>query len=635
MHRRRRSGARLPESAAADGGELHSKPCGRAAGRSPLPHRRRGAFPCRRPDRVPGPAGLPGEGTRLSHRAGRGGSGPRPSSGGPRGGGGGRRSAPDRLRRHPGARRDRRAAGLPAPDPPRAHGAVGRRLPGGFAAGTHRQGRSGRVAGARAGSDRDRGALRGAAQPGGGGAGGHLVESLNAIVARHEALRTTFATHEGKPYQVIAAALRLELPVVDLRRLPRAAGDGEGRRLAVAEGRISFDLARGPLLRAILLRLEEEHLLLLSMHHIVADGWSLEILRRELAVLYEAFFAGRPCPLPDLRVQYADCALWQRRWLEGETLEAQLAYWRDRLREPLPVLELPADRPRRTDRAARGGTCSAWLPESTAEGLRSLSREAGATLFMTMLAALDTLLHRYTGQTDLLVGTPVANRSWGESEGLIGFLVNTLVLRADLAGDPTFRELLARVRELALGAYAHADVPFEKLVEELKPERAVSRTPLFRVMLLVRNAPDEAPPAGGRLLEPVEIHNQTAQFDLTLAVFDGGRELTVGLEYDRGLFEPATVERMLMHFRNLLTEIVADPEQRLSELALGADGPVVRAAVPGVGEEPSARPAEVPTAEAAMEQPGDPPERQARLSQRRARLSAEQRELLRRRLRRQ
>ncbi|MCP4657069.1 MAG: non-ribosomal peptide synthetase, partial [bacterium] len=357
-----------------------------------------------------------------------------------------------------------------------------------------------------------------------------LVESLNAIVARHEALRTTFASHEGKPYQVIAAALTLRLPVVDLRRLPGAAGDGEGRRLAVAEGRISFDLARGPLLRAILLRLEEEHLLLLSLHHIVADGWSLEILRRELAVLYEAFSAGRPCPLPDLRVQYADCALWQRRWLEGETLEAQLAYWRDRLREPLPVLELPADRPRRTDRAARGETCSAWLPESTAEGLRSLSREAGATLFMTMLAALDTLLHRYTGQTDLLVGTPVANRSRGESEGLIGFFVNTLVLRADLAGDPTFRELLARVRELALSAYAHADVPFEKLVEELKPERASSRTPLFRVMLLVRNASDETPPAGGRLLEPVETHNQTSQFDLSLAVSDGGRELAVGLE---------------------------------------------------------------------------------------------------------
>ncbi|MCP4657324.1 MAG: amino acid adenylation domain-containing protein, partial [bacterium] len=476
-----------------------------------------------------------------------------------------------------------------------------------------------------------------------------LVRSLNEIGTRHEVLRTTIARREGKPYQLIAATLTVELPLVELRRLSREARDGEARRLAVAEGRRSFDLARGPLLRATLLRLEDQYLLLLTVHHIVADGWSLEVLRRELGVFYEAFSAGRPCPLPELPVQYADWAVWQRRWLEGEALEAQLAYWREQLRQPLPVLELPADRPRRADRGffsgrswtqtltgsgslavvrsesiergTRGGTCSLGVPDGTAAGLRSLSREAGATLFMTILAALDILLHGVTGQTDLMVGTPVANRNRRESEGLIGFFVNTLVLRVDLGGDPSFRELLARVRETALGAYAHADVPFEKLVGELQPERAASRTPLFRVMLLVHNAPDEAPQVGGRVLEPLDVHNETSQFDLTLVVADGGRGLEVGIEFNRELFEPATAELLLVHFRDLLSGIVADPEQRLSELAL-------------VLGEQIERPAAKRAAEAAVTQPRKDPQRQAKLSRRRAGLTAEQRALLDRRLRR-
>ncbi|MCP4659575.1 MAG: amino acid adenylation domain-containing protein, partial [bacterium] len=460
-----------------------------------------------------------------------------------------------------------------------------------------------------------------------------LVRSLQEIVTRHEALRTTIATREGRPYQVIAAALTLEPPLVELGRLSRETREAEARRLAVAEGRRSFDLGRGPLLRAVLLRLaDREHLLLLNLHHLVGDGWSFEVLLGELVLLYEAFSAGRPSPLPDLSVQYADWAAWQRQWLEGEALDTQLAYWREQLAGPLPVLELAAGGPRRAGRVARGALGSLELPESLAAGLRSLSREAGATLFMTLLAAFNTLLYRTTGQTDLVVGSPVANRGRGEIEGLIGFFVNTLVLRTNLAGgtahpDPTFRELLARVREVALGAYAHPDVPFEKLVEELQPERVESRTPFFQVMMTLHRASDGARRLGDLVLEPFEIHNRTAQFDLTLVIVDTGSELHAGLEYDGDLFEPATAERWLEHFRNLLEGIVADPDRRLSELPLGADATVDPGTRPTTGDE---RPAATPSAQARMKQ--KEASRQARLTRRRAGLSAAQHALLKRRL---
>ncbi|MCP4657268.1 MAG: non-ribosomal peptide synthetase, partial [bacterium] len=456
-----------------------------------------------------------------------------------------------------------------------------------------------------------------------------LARSLGAIVERHEALRTSFPAREGKPCQRIAATLPPSLPLVDLRRLPREASDGEARRLTVAEGRRPFDVARGPLLRATLVRSEPRvHLLLLTMHHIIADGWSIDVLLRELSVLYAAFSTGRPSPLPELRVQYADCAAWQRRWLGGEALAAQRAYWRQQLAGPLPVLELPVDGPRRAG-TKRGATCSLGLPESLAAGLRSLSREADATLFMTLLAAFDTLLHRTTGQIDLVVGTPVANRNRGESEGLIGLFVNTLVLRTDLRGDPSFRELLGRVREVALGAYAHSDLPFEKLVEELHPQRASSLSPLFQVMMTLHKAPEGGRRLGELVLEPLETHSRTSQFDLTLVAVDNGSELDFGLEYDRGLFEPATAERMLRHFRTLLEEVVADSDRRLSELALAGEQLRRRPS-----EEAAATEAAIPTMEPDVTQSGADSDRQARLSQRRAGLSAEKRELLQRRLKR-
>src|SRR6185295_17638097 len=292
----------------------------------------------------------------------------------------------------------------------------------------------------------------------------------------------------------------------------------------------------GPLVRSLLARLSErEHLVLFTLHHIAFDGWSSGILMRELAALYPAFAAGRPSPLPALPVQYADFSVWQRAWLRGEALEAQLRYWRERLAAAPAVLELPADRPRPAVPSGRGGVCSAVLPEDLAAPLAALCRNSGTTRFMVLLAAWKALLHRLTDRTDLVVGTPVANRSWIEIEELIGFFANTLVLRTDLrmerpAGLP-FTELLARVREVALGAYAHQDLPFEKLVEELAPERSLSHAPLFQVMFLLQDASPRTLALPGLVLEAVPLPGGTAKFDLTLAVSWTGGRPTAAVEY--------------------------------------------------------------------------------------------------------
>jgi len=399
-----------------------------------------------------------------------------------------------------------------------------------------------------------------------------LEQSLNEVVRRHEALRTTFETVEGRPVQIIAPVLTVPLPVVDLGGLAETEREAEARRLAVEEAGWSFDLARGPLARAAALRLgKEEYVLLLNMHHIVSDGWSTGVFIQEMATLYQAFSAGQPSPLPELLIQYADFAIWQREWLQGEVLDAQLAYWKEQLRDAPAVLDLPTDRPRPPIQTYKGATESFTLSESLTAALQALSREEGSTLFMTLLAAFDTLLYRYTGQKDIVVGSPIANRNRSEIEGLIGFFVNTLVLRTGLSGNPTFRELLGQVREMTLGAYAHQDVPFEMLVDELQPERDLSRTPLFQVMFVLQNAPMPLQGQSGLTFSPLEVDSRTAKFDLTLFMVETAQGLSGAWEYNTDLFDGDTMRRLVGHFQVLLEGIVADPNRRLSELPLLTD----------------------------------------------------------------
>jgi len=396
-----------------------------------------------------------------------------------------------------------------------------------------------------------------------------LEQSLNEVVKRHESLRTTFGKVEGRPTQVIAPTLTIKLPVVDLRELPASERETEVRRLVTAEAQRPFDLSQGPLLRGTVLWLgDEEHVGLLTMHHIVSDGWSTGILIGEMATLYVAFCAGGSSPLPALPIQYADFAHWQRQWLQGEVLETQIAYWKEQLSGAPALIVLPTDHPRPAMQTFQGAHQSLVLPTHLKDGFKALSRQEGVTLFMTLLAAFKVLLNRYTSQDDLLVGTPIANRNRQETEGLIGFFVNALVLRTDLSGDPSFRELLRRVREVCLGAYSHQDLPFDRLVEELHLKRDLSRNPLFQVMFALQNAPLRALELPGLTLSPVEGDSETAHFDLTLQIVDTGQELTAAFVYNTDLFEAGTIARMLGNFQTLLEGIVADPEQRLSDLPL-------------------------------------------------------------------
>jgi amino acid adenylation domain-containing protein len=396
-----------------------------------------------------------------------------------------------------------------------------------------------------------------------------LARGLTEVVRRHETLRTAFPVADGgRPIQVIGPPPAVvPLPLVDLAGLPADSREPAARALVAAEAQRPFDLARGPLLAAFLLRLEgREHVLLLNLHHIVSDGWSTGVLIRELGALYQAFVAEQPSPLPELPLQYADFAQWQRRWLSGDTLAQHLAYWRERLAGAPGLLELPADRPRPPVQSFRGASLFFTLETPLSETLRSLAQREGATLFMVLLAAFDVLLSRATGQEDLVLGTPIANRNQTEIEGLIGFFVNTLALRADLSGDPTFTGLMAQVRETTLGAYAHQDLPFEKLVEELKPERDPSYTPIFQTLFVLQNAPLPAIALPGLCLAPLAFDGGTAKFDLTLGLMDGEPALTGWIEYNTDLFDPPTAGRLLAHWRNLLAELAASPERRLSEL---------------------------------------------------------------------
>ena len=397
-----------------------------------------------------------------------------------------------------------------------------------------------------------------------------LAGALSEVVRRHEALRTTFEREGGEPVQVVSPPQPFPLPVADLSRLPEEGREREADRLARQEALRPFDLKQGPLFRAVLLRLASgEHRLLLTMHHIVSDGWSLGLLLREISTFYEAFAEGRPSPLPEPAVQYPDFALWQRRWLEGGVLSSQLSWWRERLAGELPVLTLPADRPRPAAPSLRGVFERLDLPGDLAGRLRELSRRQGATLYMTLLAAFDALLYRYTGQDDLLVGSPVAGRTRAEVEGTIGFFVNTLVLRAGLADDPGFSPLLARVREAVLGAWAHQDVPFEKLVSELAPERDLSRSPLFQVSLTLESAPPPPLALGpGLAVSREAVETGTAKFDLSVGFQEVPEGLASLAEYATDLFDAATVRRMLGHLQTLLEGIAACPEARISDLPL-------------------------------------------------------------------
>lgn len=399
-----------------------------------------------------------------------------------------------------------------------------------------------------------------------------LERSFNELVRRHESLRTTFSVVDGEPVQVIAPEIDLSLPIVDLRDRPEQTEE-RLRRLATDEARKPFDLSRGPLLRAALSRLPDEedqpaYLLLMTLHHIISDDWSMALFFKELAAVYEAYCAGRPSPLPPMSLQYADFALWQRRWLQGAALEEQLSYWRRQLDPLPPALSLPTDRPRPAAQTYAGGTHRFRLASEWIRPLQTLSRREGATLFMTLLAAFQVLLHRYGGDRDLYIGTPIANRNRVEIEGIIGFFVNTLVLRTDLSGNPSFVELLKRVRKVCLGAQAHQDLPFERLVEELRPERDMSRNPLFQVMFVLHSVYFEEPRIPGLGIASVQGIRKTAAFDLTLHMAEVGGEMEGWFEYNTDLFEEATLRRMEAHFRNLLSDIVSRPEARIGDLSV-------------------------------------------------------------------
>lgn len=396
-----------------------------------------------------------------------------------------------------------------------------------------------------------------------------LERTLNEIVRRHESLRTVFREQQGVAVQFIQPEQRIALPLLSLAGFAEADQKMEVERLAVVEARKAFDLARGPLLRTRLLRLgPEDHVMLFTLHHIISDGWSTGILMREAKAIYAAYTENQESPLPELTLQYADYAVWQRGWLKGDVVERHLAYWKVQLDQMPPFLELPGDRPRPRELSYRGTTLNVSLSEGLTEELRVLSQREGVTLYMVLLAAFQTLLYRYTGQTDIVVGSPIANRQNTEIESLIGFFVNTLVLRVDLSGDPSFTELLERVQEVTLGAYEHQDIPFEMLVEELQPERNLSFAPLFQILFVLQNAPRDELTLSGLELSHMDVSNGTTHFDLTLQLEESATGLSGIIEYSVDLFDEETMKHLFGHLQTLLAAIVENPDERISALPL-------------------------------------------------------------------
>ena len=409
-----------------------------------------------------------------------------------------------------------------------------------------------------------------------------LEQTFNEIVRRHQALRTNFVTVEGEPIQKIAPTLTLSLPLIDLRNSPQPEREIAAKKITVQEAQKPFNLATDSLIKVTLLQLDQqEYFLIINLHHIVSDGWSIGVLIREIEALYTAFVKNKPSPLPELPIQYTDFAYWQRQWLEqvGQNgyspLQIQLAYWRQQL-DGISALNLPLDRSLTAVQTYRGGRERLQISRNLSQQLEALSQQEGVTLFMTLLAAFKTLLYHYTHQEDITVGSPIANRNRSEIEGLIGFFVNSLVMRTNLSGNPTFRELLGRVKEVALGAYAHQDLPFEKLVEELEPERILDQNPLFQVAFALQNSPTKTIELPGLTLHPEQLDTQTTRFDLEFHLWEpgSGNDLWVDTSegisglvvYRTDLFEAATITRLLKHFQTLLENIVAHPERRIQDL---------------------------------------------------------------------
>jgi amino acid adenylation domain-containing protein len=404
-----------------------------------------------------------------------------------------------------------------------------------------------------------------------------LAKSISEILRRHEILRATMTVVDRKPVQIITPPQAFNVQVMDLSDLPESGRLARAQGLAREEAGKPFDLSTGPLLRVTLLRLSEaDHVVLCTMHHVVSDGWSLGLLLAEIAALYNAYSSGKPSPLPELPIQYTDFAQCQRDWLQGEVLESQLSYWKKQLAEIPSVLELPVDRPRPAAPSFRGETVTFTVPNHLHEALKNLSRQEGATLFMTLLAAFQALLYRYTGQDDIVVGSPIANRSRAEIESLIGFFVNTLVLRTDLSGNPSFRELLGRVHQVAVGAYEHQDLPFERLVEELRIERDVRRNPVFQVMFHLQNTPTATFELQGLTRRQFDVpESSTSMVDLSLSLSEKvdinlGPDLQLigEMEYNLDIFDRTTVVRLVEHFQSLLEAIAANPDARILDLPL-------------------------------------------------------------------
>ncbi|HKX32481.1 MAG TPA: condensation domain-containing protein, partial [Blastocatellia bacterium] len=398
-----------------------------------------------------------------------------------------------------------------------------------------------------------------------------LESVINEIVRRHEVLRTRIEVEAGEPVQAIDEWEARSLEQIDLSGMEVAERAAEVERIAREEARTGFDLRRGPLMRVKVVRLgEDEHVVLFTTHHIVSDAWSTRVLTREIGVLYQALCEGKRSPLPDLKLQYADYAKWQRQYLTGAVLERHLAYWKRQLGGQLPLLELPADHPRPSIPSYRGATISFPLPAELPPSLKTLSRREGVTLFMLLLAAFKTLLYRYTGQEDIIIGTSAENRNRAEIEPLIGFFVNTLPLRTDLSGNPRFTELVARVKEVALGGYTHQDLPFERLVEEIQPERSIGQMPLFKIAFGVQNAPGEDLKLEGLKITQLAAEHEGARFDLAIWVIEDSEGMQVSWIYSQDLFEEETVARMHRHFETLLFGIVDRPEARLTNLDLSS-----------------------------------------------------------------
>ncbi len=410
-----------------------------------------------------------------------------------------------------------------------------------------------------------------------------LQQTLDALAARHEVLRTRIVAVDGVPYQAISPQFHIPLPLTDLGAMPRAESEAEVHRLATLEAGNPFDLAEGPLVRGRLLRLAaEEHVLLLTLHHIVTDGWSMGVLFREMTLLYEGFAAGRPVALPELPIQYGDYARWQRRRLDGGMLDGELEYWRRRLDGAPSLLALPTDRPRDPMQRHEGSRVIFMLAPELVQRLAATAQAEGATLFMLLLAGCKAFLAGLSGQHDIVVGSPVAGRTLPEIEGLIGCFTNTLVLRTDLSGDPSLRELIGRVRETTLAALAHQELPFERLVKTLRLERNLSYHPLFQVLINYRNYPVTSPGIGRLRIEEMDLWRRASHVDVSFTFRSRPDGTSVRIAYDSQLFDPPTVERFARQYQEVLTAMADQPERRLSALPVR---PTVSTSAESLGED--------------------------------------------------